>query len=267
MIDIHSHILPCVDDGSKDMEMSIEMARMYIESGIKTVIATPHYIEGSVDTSLENNRIVLEELRKELDKEKLDIDILLGNEAYISMDLLKAIEEGKVSTLNGTRYILIELPMFDIPLYVENVIYELLIKGYIPIIAHPERNAKIIEDPNILYNYIDKGALAQLNLPSLEGKYGEKPKITAEILLKHNMIHFLGTDAHTNRGRSPRVKNALTKLESIISDEDIECLTYKNPKFLLEDKAIDIKTPMKYVAKRHLFWPAQLLKKISSIIS
>ena len=267
MIDIHSHILPMVDDGSEDMHMSIEMARMYIENGIKTVIATPHYIDGSIATSLENNRTTLKELRMELEKEKIDLEVLLGNEAYISLDLVKDIEEGKVSTLNGTRYILIELPMHDIPLYVEDMIFELLLKGYTPIIAHPERNTKIMEDPNILYNYIDKGALAQLNLPSIEGRYGEEVKATAGILLKHNMIHFLGTDSHTNRGRSPKVKNSLTILETIVSDEDMEYLRHKNAKLLLENKIIDIKTPIKYNPRRQKSWASRALKKISNIIS
>lgn len=253
MIDIHSHILPHVDDGSEDMEMSIEMARMYLESGIKTVIATPHYIEGSIVTSVDNNRATLEELKKELDKVGLDLEIFLGNEVFISMNLIKDIEEGRLSTLNGTRYILIELPMFDIPLYVENIIYELLLKGYIPIIAHPERNTKIIEDPNILYEYIVKGALAQLNLPSLEGKNGSKSKKTAEILLQNHMIHFVGTDAHTNRGRSPKSKSSLEILSKTISQEDYERLTFINAELLLEDKVIETKSPVKYKKKRNIF--------------
>ena len=253
MIDIHSHILPRVDDGSEDIEMSLEMARMYVESGINTVIATPHYIEDSIVTSIYNNRTTLEELKKELDNAGLKLEILLGNEVFISMNLIKDIEEERVSTLNETRYILIELPMFDIPLYVENVIYELLLKGYIPIIAHPERNTKIIEDPNILYEYIIKGALAQLNLPSLEGKYGSKTKKTAEIFLKNHMIHFIGTDAHTNRGRSPKSENSLKILGEIISPEDFERLTFRNAELLLENKIIETKSPVKYKKRRDIF--------------
>lgn len=250
MIDIHSHILPRVDDGSEDMAMSIKMAKMYLEGGIKTVIATPHYIEGSTITSLDNNRIALERFKRVLDKEGLDLEIFLGNEVFISMDIIRYIEKEKVSTLNGSRYILIELPMFDIPLYVESVIYGLLLKGYIPIIAHPERNTKIMRDPNILYKYINKGALVQLNLPSLEGKYGSKVKDTARILIEHKMIHFVGTDAHTNRLRSPKVNMALERLSTLVSNEDFERLTYGNAKLLLGDKVIDVKSPIKYQERK-----------------
>lgn len=260
MIDIHSHILPYIDDGAKDMDMAIEMAKIYLENGIKTVIATPHYIEKNISTSKEDTKNILEDLKIQLDREGLDLEIFLGNEAYISMDLIKDIEEGYMATLNGTRYILVELPMMDIPLYVENVIYELLLKGYVPIIAHPERNAKIIEDPNILYNLIEKGALAQLNLPSLEGKYGEEIQETAEILLKHNMIHFLGTDAHGSRRKSPRFSKALEILKTIVSEEDYDSLTYQNSTLLLKNENIYTKSPIKYSPKKGFL--SKLIRKL-----
>jgi protein-tyrosine phosphatase len=250
MIDIHSHILPRVDDGSIDMDMSIDMAKIYLENNINKVIATPHYIEGSKNTSLENNKAALSELREELYKEGINLEIYLGNEIYVSMDIIKYIKEENVSTLNGTRYILMEFPMFDIPLYVENIIYEILLKGYIPIIAHPERNSKIIEDPNILYKYITMGALAQLNLPSLEGKYGSSIKSTAEILIRHNMIHFVATDAHTNRGRSPKVAKGLEILSTMVSKEDFDRITYLNADLLLENKNISVTDPIKYQEKK-----------------
>lgn len=192
IIDVHSHILPKVDDGSEDIGMSIEMAKMYLENGIKKVIATPHYIEGSMDNSLEGNILGLERLKKGLSKEGLELELFLGNEIYVSMDIFKYLDKERVSTLNNTRYVLLELPMYDIPLYMEDLLYEIQLKGLIPIIAHPERNTKIIENPNILYKYIEKGALAQLNLPSLENRYGSQVKSTAVTLLEHNMIHFVG---------------------------------------------------------------------------
>lgn len=267
MIDIHSHILPNVDDGSESLEMSIDMAKVYIENGINTVIATPHYMEGSIVSSSNKNKEVLEELRKLLFKEGLDFDIYLGNEFYISTNIIKDIEDGKVCTLNGTRYILIELPMNDIPLYVDDVIYELLLKGFIPIIAHPERNLKIVKDPNILYNYIKKGALTQLNLPSLEGRYGSSVKSTAEILLDSNMVHFVGTDAHTNRLRSPNVKKALEILKSIVGSDDFEDLTYNNARLLLDNKIINIKTPKKYQNSKRKLWPLNIFnKKFNKIV-
>jgi protein-tyrosine phosphatase len=249
MIDIHSHILPSVDDGAEDIEESIAMARIYLKNEIKKVIATPHYIEGYENSTKENNLLALEKLKEALDKEGLDLKIYLGNEIYISMDIASLLKEGKVSTLNDSRYVLVELPMIDMPMYTESVIYELLLKGYIPIIAHPERNSSIMADPNILYELISKGALAQLNLPSLEGKYGEEIKATAEILLKHNMIHFVGTDAHSKDRRAPNVKNSLDLLLELVGETAFIEITYLNPLKVISDELISPNAPVRYKKK------------------
>ncbi len=249
MIDLHSHILPGVDDGSKDMEESISMARQYVENGIDKVIATPHFIEESDSTTKDENKLVLEELKRNLEKEKIDLELYLGNEIFISPDILKYLREEKVSTLNGTRYALIETAMFDIPTSMENVIYELCLKGYTPIIAHPERNIKVQENPNILYKFIMSGALTQINLPSLEGRYGEKALETAKILLSHNMVHFVGTDAHSPRTRSPKIKRSLDILRQIVDEDEFRRITKLNGKAVLENRNIPVDEPLKYEEK------------------
>ena len=246
MIDIHSHILPNVDDGAEDIEESIAMARIYLDNGIEKVIATPHYIEGFENSSKDENMIALEKLKEALYKEGLDLDVYIGNEIYTTMDMFALLAEGRVATLNNSRYVLIEFPMLDMPMSTDNIIYELLLKGYVPIIAHPERNRNIIEDPNILYEFINKGALAQLNLPSLEGKYGERIKTTGEILLRHNMIHFVGTDAHSKDRRAPNVKNSLSLLEGIVDSKTFEEITYLNPSKVIEDETFEPSVPIEY---------------------
>ena len=253
MIDIHSHILSNVDDGAKSIAESIDMVKLYLDIGIKKVIATPHYIEGCKNSSKEENIIALERLREAIYQEGLDFEVYLGNEIYITMDIFTFLEKKKVATLNDSRYILLEFPMFDMPIFVENLIYNLLLKGYVPVIAHPERNKKIIDDPNILYNLINKGALAQLNLPSLEGKYGDKVRITVEILLKYNMIHFIGTDAHSKNERSPRVKDGLNILKDLVDNKAFEEITYTNPSKVIEDKEIYPNAPIKYIKKNSFF--------------
>lgn len=234
MIDIHNHIIQGVDDGSKNIDMSLDMARIYLKNGIKEVIATPHYIEKD-SLSLDRNKKALEILRQALKDNDLDLQVYLGNEVYISMDILKDIKEKRVATLNKSRYVLIEFPMNDIPIYTDSVIYDLLLNGYVPIIAHPERYLKVQENPNILFELIKKGALAQLNLPSLEGFYGKKVKETAKILLENKMIHFVGTDAHTNRKRSPEVREALNLLKDMVSASHYKALTEGNAKNIIED--------------------------------
>ena len=191
MIDIHSHILPGVDDGAKDLDMSLSMAKLYVKNGFSKVIATPHFIDGEVNPSVEENKRIVDGLNKEILAMGLKLKVYLGNELYASMNILEDISSNRASSLNGTRYILLELPMYDIPLYFEDMLYELQLKGYIPVIAHPERNRKVIGNPNLLYRYIKMGALSQLNLPSLGGLYGSEIKKTSQLLLRHKMYNFI----------------------------------------------------------------------------
>ena len=253
MIDIHSHILAKVDDGSNSMEMSLSMAKQYVETGIKGVIATPHFIEDSFESDISTNKLALENLKKELNKNNIPLKVYLGNEIYVTTNTIEDIESGKVASLNNSRYVLIELPMNDIPMYFEEVLYGLLLKGYIPIIAHPERNSKIINEPNLLYNYIEKGALAQLNLPSLEGMYGKTVQSCGKTLLEHKMIHFIGTDAHTNRTRSPKVNNALNKLRKIVGEDEFQKITSSNAQLLIKNQLIHINQPLKVEKKKNWF--------------
>ncbi|TJX12820.1 capsular biosynthesis protein [Tissierella creatinini] len=259
MIDIHSHILPYMDDGSKDMDMSLRIAEIYVENGIYKVIATPHYMDGVMYKSNEELRIGLENLKKSLARAGIPLELYPGNEVYIKPDIIDDLEKGKISTLNDSRYILIELPMNEIPIYVEELIYELCIKGYVPIIAHPERYTKISKDPNILYRYISMGALAQINLKSIEGFYGSRVKNTAELLLKHKMIHFVGSDSHSSNHRSPDLRNSLNILSDLVDDKYFDQLTFKNQEAVLKNKAIDIIPPKKVVGQGdrnfvHLIW-------------
>lgn len=251
MIDIHSHILPRVDDGSDNMAMSIEIANLYVENGIDKVICTPHYIEGADSPSSEEIRIHIEELKKELFKAAIPLEIYSGNEVYVTPNIVSKILEGEVLTLNNSSYVLIELPMNDMPIYAKDLIYELKVKGITPIIAHPERYSSVIEDPNILYEFINMGALAQLNLPSLEGLYGKRAKEVGAKLLEHNMIHFVGTDTHSNRRRSPRIKKSLEILSSLVSSSDFEILTTTNAQRVLNNEEIQIKSPRKISGKNH----------------
>lgn len=246
MIDIHSHILPFVDDGAKNMDEAIEMTKIAYESGISTIIATPHYIENEGYNSYQENLKILDKLKMELKERNINVEILLGNELFITYDVFKLIDSNEIATLNNTKYLLIEFPRLNMPIYVENLIYNLKLKGIIPIIAHPERYEKVIEDPNILYNFIIKGALCQINLPSLNGRYGKKVKETAQILVKHKMIHFVASDAHSSRKATPDVRDSVEILESLIGSEKANKLLIENPHKLITSEDINICEPIIY---------------------
>lgn len=250
MIDLHCHILPDVDDGSKTMAMSVEMAKIYLKNGIKEIIATPHYIEGDQFSTFEENKVVCEKFKDVLQRENIDLKVYLGQEIFLSPDIMKYLEEGRVGSLNGSKYVLTELAMVNDYVHMENVIYEFLMKGYIPVIAHPERYKKIQDDPNVLYEYIRLGALAQMNIRSLEGMYGDKAMNTAEILAACGMYQFVGTDAHSDEGRSPEVGKSLEILKGIVSEKEFERITFTNSKALLENKDIIFEEPKKYEGRK-----------------
>lgn len=247
MIDIHSHILPGIDDGPKDMATSLDMAKLYVDNGIEKVVATPHYIEGTRHTVHPDIiRSAVESINIELEKHNIPLVVYPGNEIYVKQNSAKTILNGEVLSLNDSNFVLIEFPMNDrISSFAEEIIYELMDKGLRPIISHPERCVDIIDDPNRLYDFIKMGVLAQLNLPSLSGEYGQDIQRTAIKLVEHDMIHLVGSDAHSNKGRTPNVKKALELLGDYVGEEDLEKLTKINPELLLENKEIVINKPIK----------------------
>ena len=159
MIDLHCHILPGIDDGAKDMDETLEMARIATSQGIKNIICTPHYIQYNDSSNKNHLEGLVQEVNKCLYKEGILLNLSVGHEIYITPDLPKLVREGEVATLNNSRYILIEFTMNDIPIYAEDVFYELRLMGLVPILAHPERYPMIMENPNLLLKFLNLGVL------------------------------------------------------------------------------------------------------------
>lgn len=251
MIDIHCHILPGVDDGAKDWDEALAMARIAKADGIRTIINTSHFIpEGNFKTG-EQLKAICEAFQEELVKANINIEILLGNEAYITPDLVKKVIDKEVFTIHNSRYLLIEFPFQGIPLYTEDVLYELKLKGIIPIIAHPERSAKVMENPMLAYSLIQQGALVQLNAGSLLGKFGPKIQETSEVLLKHKMVHFLGSDGHSIRSRKPKLRQAFETAANLIGKSEAEKIVYYNAKIILADRELAIDEPIEIAKTRN----------------
>ena len=194
-VDIHSHILYGIDDGSKSLEESIEIIKQHIEMGFKDIILTPHYIENSkYETKNKEKKKLLETLKKKLKKQNIKINLYLGNEVFVNNTL--EIDKEKIEKLNNSKYLLIEFPMGEKPKNINNIIYELKIQGIIPVIAHPERYTFVQEHPNIVDEWVEEGALLQSNYGSIVGVYGESAKKAVKKLLKKNIIANLATDIH-----------------------------------------------------------------------
>ena len=197
MTDIHSHILFNVDDGAKSIEESIELLKKMAEIGFKNIILTPHYIKGS-EYSSENQekQEKLEELKNAIKDENIDINIYLGNEIFINNEIIELIKNNSIYTLNNTRYILVELPFHNQIVGLEDIIYELKIKGLIPIIAHPERYTYFQENYKEIDRLREEGFLFQGNYASILGYYGKNSQKLFKYMLKKQYIDYLGTDIH-----------------------------------------------------------------------
>ena len=258
MVDLHCHILPGIDDGSKDIEETLEMARIAVSEGVHHIICTPHYIQYSDYYNKKQVEALVDEMNERLNEEGISLTLSAGHEVYMTPDLPKLVQEGEVSTLNNTQYLLVEFPMNDIPLYAEDVFYELRLMGLTPILAHPERYPMIIENPNLLLKFLNLGVLCQANVGSIRGFFGERVKETVFKLIEHRMIHFIATDAHTPRNRSPKVQKALeavTKLDATLAQE----LFIENPLKVYQNELIELKQPIEIIKKS--FWKSLFSKK------
>lgn len=243
MIDLHSHIIPKIDDGSGSIEETFNILKEAVSNGFTDIISTSHYIENYYEADIEERKAWINALQMNLNEKNIPINLYIGTEAYASLNLNKLIKNKKVATLNNSKYVLFELPMNSQPKYLEEIIYNILDLKLIPIIAHPERYIYVQQDPNMLIELINKGVLFQSNFGSIVGVYGKSAKNTVRKLLKSNMIHFLGTDTHKQNTIYPIMNEILNKLEKTIGKDKIKELTEKNPRLVLEDKRINIEEP------------------------
>lgn len=239
-VDIHTHILPGIDDGAADIEASIGMLDIAsLEDKESCIIATPHYICGSLQNGAEKVAGKLEELKTVASDRGLKLDLRRGCEIFLSTEVPELLESGEISTLAGSSYVLVELPMMSIPEYTADVLYKLQLKGYNPIIAHPERYRDVIADPNCLLEYLQRGIHFQINASSLKGLYGKQIRETALVLLKHNMVHFVASDAHTCRSRSPKLSKAYGIVCSEVGLDIAERLFCRNGLAVLENRKLE----------------------------
>lgn len=236
MIDIHNHVVFSVDDGSKSIEQSIRMIKTASEAGITEMCFTPHYMEDGYQTE----RNVLEEkvfqIKEALASEKVNMKVYLGEEVFIFPNLPRSLD--KVVCLNDSRYILIEFPLVEEVGYIEETIYELFSLGKVPIIAHPERYMATASDFSFIQNIAAQGALLQINANSLVGHYGREAKKLAMKLLAEDMVHFVGSDAHSSGGYE-LLNESLKVLSGLVSKEKYIELTEKNPGKVLNDEEIE----------------------------
>ena len=227
MIDIHAHVLPHVDDGPQSWRESLSMLQRGAEDGIRGVVCTSHILD-RLDSQVETGLIEkFKELRKRVAKSPFKISLWLGSEIYCGTNLTP---KSRIATLNNNgRYILIELPLNEIPKEAENIFFQLTLDGKIPILAHPERNSLILQRPKIVFELVHRGILIQMNAGSLTGLFGKRVKQIAFEMMDHHLVHFVASDCHDERNRPLKLSGAYKLVCKQWGNETADRLFKNNP--------------------------------------
>ncbi|MBB6449883.1 protein-tyrosine phosphatase [Geomicrobium halophilum] len=252
MIDIHSHILPDIDDGSPDVEESLEMVRQAVEGGITHIIATPHHRNGAFDNERKDIIERTEALNDAIVDERLPLMILPGQETRIYGELVEGLKAGELCTLvDGGRYLFVELPSDHVPKYTTHVLYNLLQEEVVPIIVHPERNRQVREHPSLLYEMVTAGAATQITAASVTGDFGRSIKKFSQQLMEHDLVHFVASDAHGSIKRPNRLRQAYEEIEKKYGTNAV--LFYQENAELLSDHKHIMMDEPEMIKKKKVF--------------
>ncbi|RDW20742.1 tyrosine-protein phosphatase [Oceanobacillus chungangensis] len=252
MIDIHSHILPGIDDGAQTEEDSLEMAREAVAQGITTIIATPHHRNGKYDnkrSSIIQDVNILNEL---LIREDIPLNVLPGQETRINGDMVEDINNGELLSLDDTKYLFVEFPSAHVPRYSSQMLFDIQVAGYTPIIVHPERNQELIEHPNKLYEFVRNGALTQVTAASIVGKFGKNIKTFSQQLIEANLTHFIASDAHNTTSRGFCMQEALQEVKSEFGT-DYFYMFMENGQLLIDNQNVNRFEPSSIRKKKKKF--------------
>jgi protein-tyrosine phosphatase len=243
MIDTHLHILPGVDDGPETIEESLALAKALVGEGIHAAIATPHYNDLFPQRSAAEIKERVNELQQVLDRQGILLRLFSGHEALIKPGLVEDIQAGRLATLNGSRYLLLELWSNTWLSETERIIFELRAFGIIPIIAHPERYRMIQQHPDRLVDLLQQGVSTQLTAGSLVGTWGKTIQRCAETLVKKSLIRCIASDAHSLRKRPPSVARGLQRARELLGDVQVYQMIETNPAAILGNKACELVLP------------------------
>lgn len=235
MIDIHLHILPGVDDGPETMDEAVALAKVLVHEGVHTAIATPHFNDLFVQRSAAEIQDRTNEMQQVLDHLEIPLHLYSGHEALIKPGLVEDIQTGRLATLNGSRYLLLELWNNTWLPETERVIFELRAFGITPILAHTERYRHFHKDLERLRSLLRQGVLIQITASSLTGMQGKTARNFAEILLKRGLVHCIASDAHGMHSRPPAITQSLHQVVKVIGQEKTQQLIEDGPKMIMNN--------------------------------
>jgi protein-tyrosine phosphatase len=208
VIDLHSHILPSVDDGAKNLEVALAMGRMAEADGIEVMACTPHFMPGLYDNEVHDISARVNHLNEEFHAAGINVALVLGSDAHIRPDFVACLRNGVIPTLHGSRYVLFEPPHAVMPQRMEDLMFNIQVAGYVPILTHPERLKWIEQNYQSVIDAARAGVWMQITAGSLTGRFGKRPQYWAQRMLAEGHVNILATDAHNLGSRPPLLAEA-----------------------------------------------------------
>ncbi len=235
MIDLHSHLLPGIDDGSKSLRMSVEMARMAAADGIQVMACTPHILPGVYDNAGPTIEAATAILRKALKLAGIRLALITGADAHVAPDLANGLREGRVLALNGSRYVLLEPPHHVPPPRLADYVFSLHSAGYVAVLTHPERLSWIESHYRLVKQLARNGVLMQITAGSLTGRFGPRARYWAERMLAEGHCHVLATDAHDLERRPPCLSEGRDAAARAVGEQEAIHLVSTRPRAIIDD--------------------------------
>ena len=233
MFDLHSHLLPGIDDGAPDLETSLAMARAYADQGVECVACTPHILPGLYHNAGPQIRQAVKELQTRLGDAGIPLRLTTGADNHIVPDFVAGLKSGHLLTLADSAYVLVEPPHHVAPARIEDLFFDILLAGYVPVLTHPERLSWIENKYDVMERLAARGVWMQITSGSLLGSFGRRPRYWAERMLAEGLVHILATDAHNMGQRPPDLLAGRMQAEKLAGAAEARHLTVTRPQAVL----------------------------------
>lgn len=245
MIDLHSHILPGIDDGAPTLDVSLEMARRWVSDGVSILACTPHILPGLYHNTGPEIRAAIATLQLSLDENHIPLKLVTGADNHVVPDFVTGLKSGRLLSLNDTRYVLVEPPHHHAPSRLGDLLFAIMAAGYRPILTHPERLTWIKSHYALIRLLAFRGVWMQITAGSLTGTFGRAPKYWSERMLAEGLVHILATDSHDLVRRPPILSQGYEAAAQIVGVEEAWRLVHSRPLAILNNQSpSDIDPPV-----------------------
>lgn len=253
MVDLHCHLLPGIDDGSKSMKISLRLAREATENGVTHALLTPHHMNGRYVNHKQDVIRQTKEFQEQLREHNIPLTVFPGQEVRINGHLLDALDKDDILFADtGNRYLMLEFPDDDVPHYTNQMIFDLQQRGITPVIVHPERNTKIMAEPDLIYQLLQKGCLSQITASSYVGTFGKKVEEFSCQLIKAGQGYVFASDAHDLPGRKYEMCQAFDKMQHEFGQKMVDQYQ-QNARLIINGENLLI-NEIRKIEKKKRFW-------------